>query len=55
MASLRHFSVLTKSCYASNNFSNTEKCSDGLVYTRPIKKSKNYILIIWEYKVLIPG
>ena len=44
MASLRHFSALTKNSLCSDSFVSTEKCSDGLVYTRLCLKNKNYIL-----------
>ena len=44
MASLRHFSVLTKNSLCSNSFASTEKYSDGLIYTRICLKDENYIL-----------
>ena len=44
MASLRHFSALTKNSLCSDSFASTEKCSDGLVYTNLYLKNKNYIL-----------
>ena len=44
MASLRHFSALTKNSLCSNSFASTEKCSDGLVHTKLCLKNKNYIL-----------
>ena len=44
MASLRHFSALTKNSLCSDSFASTEKCSDGLVYTRICLKDENYIL-----------
>ncbi len=44
MASLRHFSALTKNSLCSDSFASTEKCSDGLVYTKLYLKNKNYIL-----------
>ena len=44
MASLRHFPALTKNSLCSNSFASTEKCSDGLIYTKFCLKNKNYIL-----------
>ena len=44
MASLRHFSALTKNSLCSNSFASTEKCSDKLIYTRIYLKGENYIL-----------
>ena len=44
MASLRHFSALTKNSLCSNSFASTEKCSDGLGYARLCLKNENYIL-----------
>ena len=44
MASLRHFSALTKNSLCSDSFDSTEKCFDGLVYTKLYLKNKNYIL-----------
>ena len=44
MASLRHFPALTKNSLCSNSFVSTEKCSDGLIYTKFYLKNKNYIL-----------
>ena len=44
MVSLRHFPALTKNSLCSNSFASTEKCSDGLVYTKFCLKNKNYIL-----------
>ena len=56
MASLRHFSALTKNSLCSNSFASTEKCSDGLIYTRICLKSENYIFtpnILFNYDNLI--
>ena len=44
MASLQHFSALTKNSLCSDSFASTEKCSDGLVHTKLCLKNKNYIL-----------
>ena len=44
MASLRNFPALTKNSLCSNSFVSTEKCSDGLIYTKSCLKNKNYIL-----------
>ena len=44
MASLRHFSALTKNSLCSDSFVSTEKCSDGLVYTKFYLKNENHIL-----------
>ena len=44
MASLRHFSALTKNSLCSDSFASTEKRSDRLVYTRIYLKDENYIL-----------
>ena len=42
MASLRHFSVLTKNSLRSNSFASTEKCSDGLFILDFIQKKKKH-------------
>ena len=47
MASLRHFSALTKNSLRSDSFASTEKCSDGLVYISFHKKIYfNYLKIL---------
>ena len=44
MASLRHFSALTKNSLCSDSFASTEKYSDRLTYARLCLKNENYIL-----------
>ena len=44
MASLGHFSALTKNSLCSDSFASTEKCSDRLVHARFCLKNENYIL-----------
>ena len=54
MASLRHFSALTKNSLCSNSFASTEKCSDGLVQARFYLKNENYILNYFKILDLYP-
>ena len=42
MASLRHFSALTKNSLRLNSFASTEKCSDGLFILDFIQKKKKH-------------
>ena len=51
MASLQHFSALTKNSLRSDSFASTEKYSDGLVHARFCLKNENYILTILKDKV----